>query len=169
MSTRILTGVTELDNVLRQLQGPAANRIAKAALRAGIRAVAKGIYAAAPLGKTGRLRASIGSRLMTYGRQGMVNAKAGIDVGKTSATRMTYHAPHGHLVALGTKPRWRKRLGGKFAFMLSPTSKQLRTGEGPPNDFVRRGYAASYPAVLANMHLAAKKQMAKEAAKLAKQ
>jgi hypothetical protein len=164
---RVLTGVPELDSAMQQLAIPIANRIGKAALRAGVKAVAKAQKAAAPVGKTGGVQASIGSRMDAYGRQGLINAKAGVGVGKTTKTRTAVDAPHAHLVAAGTKKRWRKRIGGKYAWIKNPTNRQLSTGAVTPQDFIRRGYAAASSTLQSDMLAAARKQMVKETAKLA--
>ena len=165
---RILTGVAELDKNLKQLAGPVANRIAKSTLRAGVKAVARAIKQEAPQGKTGLVKKSIGSRFETFGRAGIVTAKAGVGVGKQRAKKTSVNAPHAHLVALGTKPRYRKKIGGKYAGIRNPTRKQLRTESTPKNDFVKRGYQAGSAAMSQAMEAAAKKALAREAAKLAK-
>lgn len=128
--------------MLKGMQDRDADRIARSALGAGASVVRKEMRRNAPEGPTKNLKKSIGSRLVRNRRKFVVQAKTGINVGKRTkkqiATRgKTHRAPHGHLVALGTKPRVRNRIGGKFSWVTSPTRAQLSTGKMPANSFVR--------------------------------
>lgn len=49
-------------------------------------------------------------------------------------------APHAHLVEFGTKPRTRKRIGGKYSRIKDPTAEQLRTGAAPEQSFLRKAF-----------------------------
>jgi HK97 gp10 family phage protein len=174
-SFMIVTGVKELDANLQTLAGPAATRISKSALRAGMRVLAKAQKAAAPRGPTGATAASIGSRLSgkpgESGRQAF-KAKAGVNVGKRSkagailgSARLSAHgssgrrlsagarrargaaraAPHAHLVALGSGPRYTggsgigARLRRGVRGLGSILSRRARRSGG-------RGYRGKMPA-----------------------
>ena len=106
MARKIITGLPELEKTLKNLADKTADKIARSALRAGVVVVAKAEKAAAPVGKTGQLKASIGSRV-GKGRGGIFQAKAGVNVGKRTKAKQAKGpmAPHAHLAALGTQPR----------------------------------------------------------------
>lgn len=165
---RILTGDKELDAALNELAVRTANKIAKAALRGALTVLTNNIKRAAPLGKTGALRASIGKRFETAKRAGTVTAKAGVNVGKRKKTQDKTHAPHSHLVALGTALRKRKRIGGKFGWIKKPNDRQLQTGEMPANEFVRLAVAASQSEMKNTARKAAQRALEREANRLAK-
>lgn len=159
MARKFLTGVKELEATLRHLADKEADRISKAAINAGLTVVAKAEKRAAPVGKTGALKASIGKRLERKKRSGLVVAKAGINVGKQSKKQTTkVRAPHSHLVGLGTGPRFRKTKDGR----------QVSTGSMPANPFIRVAAASSRGAVLAAMSKNAAKSLARAAAKAKK-
>lgn len=157
MRARIYTtGNRQVERMLRGMQNKDADRISKTCLRAGMGEYRKEIRKAAPVGATKELRASIGARLERNKKTNVVSAKVGINVGKRTkrviAKRGKVHrAPHGHLVALGTKPRRRKRIGGKFASITNPTDQQLRTGQMTPNKFVSEASARAKPRAHAAM------------------
>ncbi len=164
MAARIyITGDDQLEGMLRHLETKVADRIAKSCLSAGLTVIARAMKKMAPVGETEALKKSIGRRL-EKGRGGNTfTAKAGINVGKmTQKLRQVVKAPHSHLVALGTKARTRKTIGGKFGFIKQPTSKQLSTGIMPSNEFVRIAYLASKSATAAAMRKRAEKRLAKE-------
>lgn len=157
--TMLTTGVEDLDANLKQLAGPVAQRISRAAIKAGAMEVAKYQRMAAPVGPTGNLRKSIGYRA-DRASNGLVRAKAGINVGKQPVRGGTYKAisthtrqywqgaPHSHLVALGTKSRTRQRIGGKFRY-LEPNAyhtqppRSRSTGKMPANPFIRQAAASA--------------------------
>lgn len=169
-----ITGDAELEGKLRHLEMKVADRIAKSCLSAGLTVLARGMKKLAPVGETGALKASIGRRLEKGKRGGVFTAKAGINVGKISSKqaakdlRRIAKAPHSHLVALGTKPRTRKTIGGKFGYIKNPTSQQLSTGSMPSNEFVRIAYLASKSAVAAAMRRRAEWRLIVEAERLSK-
>lgn len=150
----IMTGDKQVERMLRGMQTKDADRISKKCVRAQLNEGVKEVRKGAPRGKTKELSKSIGSRLEASRKKNTVTAKFGINVGKRSkksvATRgKTHRAPHGHLVALGTKDRKRKRIGGKFAHITNPTNEQLRTGRMTPNKFVSEGTARARPKMAA--------------------
>jgi hypothetical protein len=169
MARKFLTGDKELEATLRKLADKEADKIARSALGAGLTALAKAEKKAAPVGKTGAVKASIGKRLERKKRSGVIVAKAGINVGKqTKKKQRTGRAPHSHLVALGTKQRTRKTIGGKFSYITKPTEKQLNTGVMPKNDFIKRAATGATGSVMSAMHKQATKSLARAAAKAAK-
>jgi HK97 gp10 family phage protein len=167
MARTILTGDKEIENTLTKLADKAADRVARNALGAGLTVVAKAMKQAAPVGKTGAVKASIGKRNEKKKRTGVMEAKAGINVGKKTKQKGRF-APHAHLVALGTKPRQRKRIGGRFSYLKNPTPQQLSTGTMPANSFVRMAYESSRSAARTAMTIAAKRSLGREVAKARK-
>lgn len=141
-----ITGVKEVDAMLKGLSGKAAERISSAALSGGTTVLRREMRKAAPVGKTGKLKKSIGSRNEKDKRTGVRSAKAGINVGRQRKT--TIRAPHGHLVALGTNDRY--------------TDQGFSRGAMPKNDFIRDATAKAqgqlHPAMIAR----AKKALARE-------
>ena len=169
MARKILTGDVEIEKTLKQLADKAADRVARNALGAALTVVAKVMKKTAPVGTTGSLKASIGKRNEKGKRRGIYTAKAGINVGKRSKKTEKRLAPHSHLVALGTKPRFRKSLGGRFAGIANPSQQQLSTGVMPSNDFIKRAYESSREAAQSAMRRRAEKSLARELEKAKKQ
>lgn len=165
MGRKYLTGDDGIEKALKYLAEKSADRIAKSALGAGLVVVNKAIKKAAPRGKTNQLADSIGRRLERNKRNGVVTAKTGINVGKTKKGQDRKVAPHSHLVALGTRPRTRRTIGGRFAYIKNPTDTQLSTGSMPANHFVRTAYQQSRSAAQAAMRKRAEKKLVDEAAK----
>lgn len=138
MARKIITGDKELEATLKHLADKSADAVARSAVGGALAVLKRNIKKAAPVGPTGNLKASVGSRFDKAARKNRntVTAKAGLNVGKKTK-RKKVNGPHAHLVALGTKPRFRKTLGGKFAGIKNPTNDQLSTGTMPSNAFVR--------------------------------
>lgn len=167
MARMILTGDKALEKTLKKLADKSADRVARSVLGAGLTVINKAQRAAAPVGPTGNLKANIGKRNERNKRKGVFEAKTGVGVGKQKRLRAKgiASAPHGHLVALGTKPRYRKTIGGKFGFIKNPTREQLSTGTMPKNDFIKRSYQSARGAAQSKMKRQAEKALAREAAK----
>ena len=144
--------------------------MARSTLGAGLTVINKAQRQAAPVGPTGNLKANIGKRNERNKRSGVFEAKTGIGVGKksTKLRKGIVNAPHGHLVALGTKPRTRKTIGGKFSYLKNPTQQQLSTGTMPSNPFIKQAYESARGNAQSRMKKAAEKSLAREAAKAAK-
>lgn len=163
---QILTGWKELDENLKALDTRVANRVATSAMRSALTVAKKGIKSAASDHKDkGILDQSINSRFSKKQGGAVVRAKVGVNVGKRTALPQGV-ARHAHLVALGTKPRVRKKIGGKFAYLKRPKSKS--TGVMPSDEFVKQGYAASEVAMQSAMVTAATRSLEREVAKLKK-
>ena len=167
MARKILTGDKELERTLRKLADKAADRVARNTLGAGVTVINKAQRQAAPVGPTGNAKADIGKRNERNERSGVFEAKTGVGVGKkaTKLRKGIVNAPHGHLIALGTKPRTRKTIGGKFSYLKKPTQQQLSTGTMPSNPFIKRAYESSRAAAQSKMKTAATKSLAREAIK----
>jgi Bacteriophage HK97-gp10, putative tail-component len=149
--------------------GRAAQTIGRAALRRGARTIAAGIRRAAPRGETGAVRASIGSSGRPSRGSKKIMAKAGVNVGRKNAGTIVNkgakfnkkatkskglkggYAPHAHLVAMGTKPRYTK--SGAFRGVM------------PANPFVRVGTANTASAAKAEIRLALERGINKAWAK----
>jgi hypothetical protein len=167
-----LTGVKEIDQAIRKLSSKEGDKVAKAAISGGLAELAKSIKKEAPKGATGTLRKSIGKRFERQKGQKLVTAKAGVNVGKQKKTAESMNgkprAPHSHLVALGTQPRTRKKIGGKWSYITDPTDKQLSTGVMPSNPFVRLGTSKAQSKILGKMTKNAAKAMERQALKARK-
>ena len=170
MARKILTGDKELEATLKKLADKSADRVARSVLGAGLTVIAKAMRNAAPVGKTGSVKASIGKRNQRNKRKGLFEAKAGVNVGKKKKQLSTAiaTAPHGHLVALGTKPRFRKSIGGRFGYIKNPSQQQLSTGTMPSNPFIKQAYESARGNAAAAMKKRAEKALAREAIKAAK-
>lgn len=166
MSASIITGDKTIDDNLAKLGASVANKLARYALQAGISVISKAMRKAAPVGPTGQLKRSIGSRVSKTS-DGFV-AKAGVNVGKRTVKRKVRFAPHAHLFALGTQARYRQTIGGKFAYVRNPTREQLSTGTMPANSFIRQAYSISRSAAITAMQNKAATALVKEVAKLKK-
>lgn len=176
-------GVDALVRNLADLAYAGASRATGKAIRAGLKVIQQAQQAAAPLGETGNLKRAIGSRLVKGTVKGITTAKAGINVGKGrpiargSNERKANQAPHGHLVAEGTRPRYRgvryvyrRRKGQRSVFVREElTGKAVAyTGSMPSNDFISRASRAAAPAATAAMVETLKVELSAEVAKAAK-
>lgn len=177
-----MTGVEELQAKLQDLAYAGASRASSKGIRAGLKVLENAQKAAAPVGKTGALKASIGSRFLKV-RKGFTTAKAGINVGRKRTKvgveakgRDKKYAPHSHLVALGTQPRWagvkygRVKVGrnkSRYAPEKDTlTGKRVRyTGIMPANPFIRNSSQAAEGKAIEAMKQATLDGIAKEIAK----
>jgi len=137
-----LTGMPKTDRILKRIAEKDAKKITRNSMRAGLRVAAKAQKAAVPVGKTKELKKSIGSSFKKSRKTGVTQAKSGVGVGKKKPKGW-----YGHLVALGTALRRRKRLkkGGKVY------RGGLATGNIKPNDFIQKAWKSSESAVLATI------------------
>lgn len=170
MTTKVvLTGDKEMAALLKELGGKAADRIARNTLSAGARAAVKGIKKAAPKS----MKPAIGSRV-ERAKSGEFEAKVGAGVGKAkkegskARAKQKSAAKLVHLFVLGTKPRFRKKLGGHYAGNQNPTQEALSTGQMTPNPFVKQGMAAAQGDMSAKQKAAFDRSVERERAKLAK-
>lgn len=167
-----IRGISLVQAAFADLGSAGVARVAKSTMGAGLAVLKRAEKKAAPKGATGQTRASIGSRVVVSRKAGFISAKTGIGVGKKKQTAETFstrmNAPHAHLVALGTKPRYRKRLGGKFRYLKRPKRRQLSTGVMPANSFIQAAFNAARPAAAAAMERAAHKALEREMARAAK-
>ena len=161
----IITGDKELDKKLSVLKVSVANKLAKYALQAMASKLSASIRKAAPVGPTKNLKKSVGSRVGKV-VNGIVTAMVGLNVGKRTEKRTGRAAPHSHLVALGTVQRFRKTIGGRFAYIKNPTQSQLSAGTMPANPFVKLAVASGMSSARSAMIKNAERNLAKELAKL---
>lgn len=161
MARKVLSGVAEVEKAIKHLSDKGADAVAKAAIRGQLSVARKEIRKDAPVGPTGNLKASINSRFDDGFKKGTIlQAKVGLNVGKRKGTR-TIRGPHAHLVALGTKTRYRQTIGGKFAYIKHPTREQLTTGHMTANPFVRDAVGRSQSQMLAMARKRAVKALAR--------
>lgn len=162
MARKFITGDEELESALKSLADKTADKIAKAAVGAGLNVLVKAMRKEAPVGATGAVKKSIGKRFERNKKTGIITAKAGVNVGKRTLKKIGREAPHSHLVILGTKRRQRQSIGGRFGFIRNPTAQQLSTGSGPENPFVRRATEGSTGSVRRAMHEKAKNALIRD-------
>jgi hypothetical protein len=158
-----LQGADKLQQTFGEFSRAGVGRLARSTLGAGITVVKRYQVKAAPKGKTGETRASVGRRLVVSRRTAFVTAKSGINVGRGSKAKPQGRMPHAFLNAIGSRPRFRKRLVGRFSWVRRPTQSQLRTGSMPVNNFIAQAYSAAQPAAAAAMQAAGTKALAREA------
>lgn len=128
-----VTGDAALDRKLEQLKEKTRKKFTRAALSKGGTLLVRSIKAEAPVGKTKKLKKSIGKSLKKVKSfktgEDFQGLRAGANVGKKAERS----APHTHLNVLGTQERFTK--SGKS------------TGKMTANDFVKRGATKALPAV----------------------
>ena len=130
--TVIVTGDDKLDRQLAALGTRGARSVNRNAVSAGLTVIAKGQRREAPVGKSRATKKSVGKRFQKRRKDGEHEAKAGIHVGKKKRRpdgSKGSIAPHAHLTALKTAPRY-------------TTSGAFR-GAVQENDWVGRGFRKS--------------------------
>lgn len=154
MTIQAITGEKEIDRKLERLEKKSARKVARRAVNKSTRTVTNAIKQEAPKGRRHRdalgrfaterkstvntLSKAIGQRALKKSEAaGQVAAKTGVGVGKRKK-KEGKRAPHAHLVALGTRRRKRRKVGGVFK-----GASRKSTGRMPANDFVKRGYSKS--------------------------
>lgn len=125
-------------------------RAARSGISAGMTVLVRAIRSAAPVGETGAVKRSIGRRIVKERGSDKITGKVGINVGKKTVARGK-HAPHGHLVALGTGER-RRTSGGS-------------TGRMPANRFVSQATKAAHGRAQAAMKTKLRERLRAEVAK----
>lgn len=153
---------------LAELGNAGARRIANSMQAAGTTAAVKSARAAAPKGETKETSKSVGKRVIRRDKAGLIVSKIGINVGHRKASQVQKGEPHAHLVGAGTKPRFRKRIGGRFAYIRRPTPGQLSTGTMPALPFVPEAVSGAGTNIRAAMEKAGQKAVAREVARAAK-
>lgn len=167
MPRAAITGVKELDDRLARISDDRqAKKLGRRAVLKPLRMIAASIKTEVPPATTPghtnqRIRASIGQRFGKNRRKGIVEAKAGVSVGKRRPRiqkkdiEVERIAPHSHLLALGTVDRYTgaRTYRVKFGKRTRTTGKPRRfRGRLRPNDFVARGterVAGEVPAAMA--------------------
>lgn len=145
----IVTGVEELDRSISNLDTRSQKRIARPAVSRAMTFLKRKIQKAAPVGPTGNLKKSIGTRFKKD--RGVTSGKVGIDVGEAAKRKYDVSAPHGHLVALGTQQR--------------QTESGANRGKMPKNDFVSDTIDGNWGATQALMIRVIEEKLDKELAK----
>lgn len=145
-----------------------ARRIANSMQAAGTTAAVKAGRAAAPKGKTKETSKSVGKRVIRRDKAGVLVSKIGVNVGHRKASQVQKGEPHAHLVGGGTKPRYRKVIGGRFAYITRPTRAQLSTGVMPANGFVGSAVSGAASTIRTAMETAGVKAVAREVERAAK-
>lgn len=129
-SGAVVEGLEDLLHVLGAMQHKASRTVLRGALRAGLNEIGKGMRREAARSQR-RRRKNIPKALGTTvgrDREGLVRAKAGVFVG-SAYRRKNNDNWFAHILALGSKPRFRK------------TKRNAYTGEIREDNFVARGYA----------------------------
>ena len=122
----VVTGDKAIDRKLKNVGEKTARKVTRRGVSKGTNVSTREIRKSAPVGKTKKVKKGVGQRnLKASEAGGNIEAKAGIGVGKKTKKTGKF-APHGHLVALGSKRRKNK--------------KGANRGVMPRNDFVRRAF-----------------------------
>ena len=164
----VLLGAKELAATLKELGGPATQRIAKRAIPKGLRPITKAIKAQIPP-KYKALKQGIGQRFSKDkggARKGQFSAKSGVGVGKKKVAKKRDRTgkpgvgasiENAHWFVLGTGERTRKKTGGS-------------TGSMPPQipNIVKTGFAKAAGAAATAMAQSVREGIAREAAKAKK-
>lgn len=171
----------DIDNVIARLSSLAyagAARASSKGIRAGLKVLVKAMRAGVPVDK-GLLRQSLGTRFRKTGKDAVIRAKAGLNVGKKQGQKRGY-APHAHLVALGTQPRWKgikygytRGVKGKKRGKYDPRRDSLSekakkggrihyTGIMPANDFISDAVRSSGDAAILEMVAVLRTEMENE-------
>lgn len=153
-----ITGDKALAKKLASLDKKMESRGASAAVSKGITVIAKKARQLAP---TKVQKRSIGTRNKKV--KGQPEAKVGVNLGKKGAKRKPQAVP---LTASKGRMRFRKKIGGKFAFIKEPTKQQLRTGVLPGSDFVTQATVAAWADAKAAMVKSVREFLAKNGAKV---
>lgn len=177
--------VKALQAKLHTLAYAGASRASGKAIRAGLKVLERVQKRAVPV-DSGLLRRSINSKFLKRNKQrkGMTTAMAGMNVGRRkpsgkvlqdeNAKRSARYAPHGHLVSLGSRPRWqgvkygrRDRRTGEFDESKDTlTGKKVRyTGVMPANPIFRQASQQAEPQAVAATVAVLKQEIEREAAK----
>lgn len=153
MSRPVLTGVEELDRILRELETKTGNRIARATLGRGITVLNRIIKNEIPHRS---IKRSVGRR-NKRGRSGRHEAKSGFGVGKAHDKQ----APHAHLLAAGTEDRYTGSSKG------SPTGNPVQyRGRIVPSRWIQQALAKAPGKVRGEMIKRFRDVLEREVAKL---
>lgn len=167
----VVTGDKALDAKLARLAADKTqHKLGRKALGKGLTALAKAQRERAPVGPTGNLKRSIGSRHKKNKTKGVVEAKAGAGVGtknpkdKTKKVKGRRQAPHAPLVALGTRSRSRQQIGGRFRTRYPLFDRRsTSTGTMTPNEFIKQATASALPTAVTKIKQTLWDEIAKEA------
>lgn len=123
----IVTGIAELEATFKAVGDKVSSRASRRAVQYTGQLIAREARAAAPVGKTKRLRKSVRFKWERRYRKGPI-----------TAGKVTVGAPHGHLITMGTQERMRQRIGGYYAWRGSgPDPRNKSTGRTRPTHFLR--------------------------------
>lgn len=180
MATARLTGVPELDRMLKNLAVPIADKASAAALRSGVTFMARDMRSRAPKAKTqghstDEFKKAIKGTVRKPRKSGIIESKAGIAVG-AKVKRRNWQVFH--LLALGTADRYsgRKRVRGwvmvdgkrkrKWLNKYKQTGNaRIFRGRMIYNSFIRVSANATYKQAVVLMQKKAKQVIATEVAK----
>lgn len=157
-----LSGVDDVWKTIKRLERKSGPRIAGKVLGAANRSFAAGIKRHIPKINTPghsnkRLKKSVGYRYKKSQKL-ITSSKVGFRVG---GMEKAFAAPHAHLYVLGTRPRKRRRIGGKFKRFDRTGARS--TGSAPAHlDIVPTGVASSINKARRNMKRTAKRELQKE-------
>lgn len=157
--TSDLEGFEKLRSKLKTLGPRVEKKVCRRAIGRASTVIAQGIRSAAPVGDTKSIKKEVGKKVNTK-KPGQVTAKIGLGVGKKKRTKggdkkKSGYQPHGHLIAAGTQNRYtgtRTRKNRKGQTRSSKTgNKRAFRGRVNPDQFVKRGTAASQGAAMTVM------------------
>jgi len=177
-STRILTGIDEIDTVLMMMKTAGANRAARAGLSAGCRVGVKAVKKLVPSTmKDAKKVTGFSVKTQRGGpSNGLCVSKYGLGVGQKRGPKVPpsrgkrkgvgIGARNIHWFALGTKERFIKN-GGKSGFPLPghPTGRMMKDGTAPLNGAVQKAWASAGSQILDTVKRKTLEQIDREVAK----
>lgn len=114
----IVTGIAELEATFKAVGDKVSSRASRRAVQYTGQLIAREARAAAPAGKTRRLRKSVRFKWERRYRKGPI-----------TAGKVTVGSPHGHLITMGTAERERFSIGGWRKWRgTGPDPRKKRTG-----------------------------------------
>lgn len=156
----VITGDVEFRERLAMFPKTVQRRVVRSTLQSGLTVVARRIRQSTPV-KTGLLKKSVGTRIAST-KGNITTAKVGLDVGSRRLNIVgqggRFRAPHGHLVALGTGPRYtgqktRSRRG--IRYIVKTGGRRAYRGRMPQNLFVLQATRAAEQEAIEKMRATA--------------
>lgn len=142
------TGIAALDAKLKDISSRVAGKACRSGMSKAGTVIARSMRLRVPTAKTpghstAELKKAIRSRVKT--RNGVVDLKVGIDVGKRNYKKVGKGSRVYFLLALGTANRWTgtKGVGRGKLRKVSTGNKRAFRGRVQPGDFIDAGLAAA--------------------------
>jgi hypothetical protein len=164
------TGFAALDAKLKDIGSRVAGKACRSGMSKAGTVIARSMRLRVPAAKTpghstNELKKAIRSRVST--RNGVIELKVGIDVGKRNYKKVGKGSRVYFLLALGTADRWTgtKGVGRSKKTKVSTGNKRAFRGRVQPGDFISAGLAASQAEAQTVLERTVGEVIAKEAVK----